>query len=91
MPQGIGNVPIVIFFLGSVEDPRRADIEQRDIEIVRNMNGVLNGQGVGHVGVFRVPLAIFQVGIGAQMEEIVRLEIYDLAPVGIGVTEIERR
>jgi hypothetical protein len=89
MAERVGLVPIVIDFLGAVEDPRRADVEQRDVELVGDMDGILDRQGVGRIGVVRILVAIFEAGMGAEVEETVRPEGSDVGAIGVEIAEIE--
>ena len=89
MAERVGPVPIVVGLLGAVEDPRGADVEQRDVEVVGEMHGMLDRERVGRISVGGIFLAIFEAGVGAEVEEIIGPESLDLAAVGVEIAEIE--
>ena len=61
-------VPVVVRILGSVEDPGGADVEQRDIEFVRDVDRIFDRQRVGRIRLFGMLLAKFEAGVSTEVE-----------------------
>jgi hypothetical protein len=88
-PQRVGHRPVVVGRQLAVEDAGGADVQQRDVELVGDVDRVLHRHRVGAVGVVDVALAVLEAGVRAQMEQQVGREGLDVGAVGRGVAEVQ--